>query len=60
MSAEASPEYTEKFADVEKAETEWIRARRVAAADGAADSPLVGLSIASVLVSATLAVIFDR
>ena len=45
MSAESSPEYTEKFADVEKAEAEWIQARRVAAEDGSADAPLVGLAL---------------
>lgn len=45
MSGGDAPEYTERFEDVEKAEAEWIRARREAAGDGPPDAPLVGLAL---------------
>jgi hypothetical protein len=45
VSQEQAPEYTEKFADVEKAEADWIQARRRAADDGGPDAPLVGLAL---------------
>ena len=49
MSAADAPRhtdpYTEKFAEVEKAEGDWIRTRREAAAVQGADAPLVGLAL---------------
>ncbi len=48
MSADAAPEFTEHFSEVEKAESEWIRTRRAAAgADGSIgpDAPLFGLAL---------------
>jgi hypothetical protein len=45
VSAAASPEYTDRFSDVEQAEAEWIRTRRQAAGDGGPDAPLVGLAL---------------
>ena len=45
MSVGGSAPHTEQFSDVERAEQDWIRERRIAAGGVAADAPIVGLAL---------------